>query len=162
MVAKANTGLELMNYNDPDKPQTVKFMAAQQIQNNHILYQLNSASTTEWIRKLATHKAFLMTYSSSAKICNKLYHIITKFVPTTFTMDDDYSHSKRFDSLWCQVLSWVMAVCAITDDPKMVKTQFAPKRIRHQAHYEFGELLKVGLMWYNCSFADVPGLWVVL
>ena len=37
----------------------------------------------------------------------------------------------RFDSLWCQVLSWVMAVCAITDDPKIVKTQFAPKRIRH-------------------------------
>ena len=35
-----------------------------------------------------------MTYSSSAKICNKLYHVITEFVPTTFTMDNNYSHSK--------------------------------------------------------------------
>ena len=55
-----------------------------------------------------------------------------------------------------------MAVCAVTDDPKMVKTQFAPKRIRHSVHYGFRELLRVGSMWYNCSFADVPGLWVLL
>ena len=94
MVAKANPALKLMNYNDTDKPQTVKFMATRQIQNNHILYQLNSASTAEWIRKPASHKAFLMTYSSSAKIRNKLYHVIAKFVPTTFTTDDNYSHSK--------------------------------------------------------------------
>ena len=35
-----------------------------------------------------------MAYTSSAKIHNKLYHTITEFVPTTFNMDDDYSHNK--------------------------------------------------------------------
>ena len=34
MVAKANTALKLMNCNDPDKPQTIKFMATRHIQNN--------------------------------------------------------------------------------------------------------------------------------
>ena len=94
MVVKASTALKIMNINDPDKPQTVQFMAAHRIQNNQILYQLNSASATEWIRKPATHKAFLMAYSSLAKIRNKLYHDITEFVPTTFNTDDDYSHNK--------------------------------------------------------------------
>ena len=94
MVAKANTTLKIMNINDPDKLQTVQFMTARCIQNNQILYQFNSASATEWIRKPATHKAFLMAYSSSTKICNKLYHTITEFVPTTFNMDDNYSHNK--------------------------------------------------------------------
>ena len=35
-----------------------------------------------------------MAYSSSAKICNKLYHSIAEFVPTTFNMNDNYSHNK--------------------------------------------------------------------
>ena len=35
-----------------------------------------------------------MAYSSSSKIRNKLYHVITKFVPITFATDDDYSHNK--------------------------------------------------------------------
>ena len=94
MVAKANTTLEIMNINNPDKPQTVQFMAACCIQNNQILYQLNSASATEWIRKPATHKAYHMAYSSLAKIHNKLYHNIAECVPTTFNTDDDYSHNK--------------------------------------------------------------------
>ena len=34
-----------------------------------------------------------MAYSSTANICNRLFHIIAEFIPTTFNVGTIYSHT---------------------------------------------------------------------
>ena len=92
LVAKANTTLELMVNPSTDKP-SINFVTAKILHNGNTLFQLNSASATAWLRNPSVQKAFLLAYSSTANIHNKLFHIIAKFVPLSFDADTVHSHT---------------------------------------------------------------------
>ena len=92
LVAKANTALELMVDQPIDKPTLVTFVAAKKLHNGNVLFQLNSIAAASWLKNPDVQKAFLLTYSSSANIHNKLFHVITEFVPITLDAGTPHSH----------------------------------------------------------------------
>ena len=51
----------------------------------------------------------------------------------------------RFSEGANKCYAWVMAVCAVTDDPKMVKTLFAPEGNGNERNLVVGEVAVVGL-----------------
>ena len=93
LVTKANTTVKLMAETEEPKPTDVKFIAAKILHNGSVLYQLNSVQAASWLRNPTIQKAFLKTYSSSAYICNKLFHIIAEFTPTTFNAGSEHAHA---------------------------------------------------------------------
>ena len=50
----------------------------------------------------------------------------------------------RFSEGAKKCYAWVMAVCAVTDDPKMVKTLFAPEGNGNERNLVVGEAVVVG------------------
>ena len=93
LVAKANTAVELMAETEEPKPTDVKFIAVKILCNGSILYQLNSVQAASWLRNPTIQNAFLKTYSSSAYIHNKLFHVIAEFTPTTFNAGSEHAHA---------------------------------------------------------------------
>ena len=68
LVTKANLALELMDDLPNNKPNTVTFITTKKLRNDNVLFQLNSAQATAWLRHPETQKAFTLTYSSNATI----------------------------------------------------------------------------------------------
>ena len=93
LVTKANMALELMNNTPTIKPKIVSFITTKKLQNGNILFQLNSTQATVWLRNPNVQKEFLLTYSSNANICNKLHHVIAEFIPISFDVGTDHSHT---------------------------------------------------------------------
>ena len=92
LVTKANMALELMDNPSTNKPMLFSFITAKKLCNGNILFQLNSIQATMWLQNPDIQKEFLLTYSSNANICNKLYHVIAEFVPISFDVGTDHSH----------------------------------------------------------------------
>ena len=92
LVTKANMALELMDDPSTNKPMLVSFITAKKLCNSNILFQLNSIQATMWLQNTDVQKEILLTYSSNANIRNKLYHIISEFVPISFDVSTNHSH----------------------------------------------------------------------
>ena len=98
LVTKANTALELMDNNTPDKPGPVMFTAARKTCNGSILFQLNSTTAAAWLHKPSTQSSFLKSFSGTANIHNRFFHVIMEFVPVSFDANTTYSHTKIEDN----------------------------------------------------------------
>ena len=101
LVTKANMALELMDNPSTNKPMLVSFITAKKLRNGNILFQLNSIQATMWLQNL-------LTYSSNANICSKLYHVIAEFVPILFDAGTDHSHKllEVSNSLTSSSITW--------------------------------------------------------
>ena len=93
LVTKANLALELMDDPGTNKPTAITFIAAKKLQNDNVLYQLNSPQAAKWLRNPKVQATFLQSYSSTAHIRNKLYHVIVEFAPTSFLADSPQAHT---------------------------------------------------------------------
>jgi len=94
LVVKANTTLDLMGMEANNKPPRMTFVGAKKLRNGSVLYQLSTREAVNWLKQNEVRKSFMANYGSTSNMHNKLYYVITEFVPTTFEAGYSYIHVK--------------------------------------------------------------------
>ena len=98
LVAKANTTLKIMDWQDKYKPAETHFVAAKKLKNSNILCRLNSIEAGKWIRNKEVQDTFISSFRVTTSIKCQTFHIVAEFVPTTFVAGDSGSYTKLEDT----------------------------------------------------------------
>ena len=75
LVAKANTTLEITDWQDKYKPAETHFVAAKKLQNSNILCQLNSIKTGKWICNKEVQDTFISSFRVTTSVKCQTFHI---------------------------------------------------------------------------------------
>ncbi|KAG1886671.1 hypothetical protein F4604DRAFT_1675544 [Suillus subluteus] len=84
LVAKATLALELMKEAGHATPDKISILSARKLPHGGIIYEMESATSAEWIATPANRSAFLEHFGPEVIVKDRAYHIIVENVPISF------------------------------------------------------------------------------
>jgi len=88
LIEKANIALELIRNLDTTLPEDAEFISARKTSQGHILYEVDSVETVEWLRSPEGSKIFISKFGSDVSLAAKPFPILVEFVPIHFNTDE--------------------------------------------------------------------------
>ena len=88
LIEKANIALELIRNLDTTLPEDAEFISARKTSQGHILYEVDSVETAEWLRSPEGSKVFISKFGSDVSLAAKPFPVLVEFVPINFNTDE--------------------------------------------------------------------------